>query len=90
MRRDALGIGTTVEKQVRRPRVPARPLERGQRLVNGSPEKRVGELERRVRAEHVDTGEVGRCGRCFLVAQLGELRCVVRVDVVAEDRDRLG
>jgi hypothetical protein len=39
--------------------------------------------------KHIGAREVDCRGRGLLAAQLGELRRVVRIDVVAEDRDRL-
>ena len=86
---DALRLRSGLGEEVRCTRVPAVPLERCERLVDGCTDERMDEAERRLRSQDVDAREVGRRLRGFLLVQVGERGRVVGVDVLTEDRDRL-
>ncbi len=88
VRRHPFGLCPGGFEQPRRPRVPAVPLGRGERLVDGRPDQRMHEPERRLRAQDVDPGERdGRLGG-GLVVQVGERGRLPGIGVVAQDRHR--
>ena len=73
-------------EQPRRPCMPAVALGRGQRLVDGRPDQRMHEPERRLRAQDVDPGERDRRLGGGLLLQVGERRRLRGIGVLAQDR----
>jgi hypothetical protein len=85
---DAFRLGAGVGEQSRSARVAGVTVDRGERLVNRRPDQRVNEAEGRLRAQDVDSHErICRLGGGRLV-QIGQRGRLVRVGVVAQDRDR--
>jgi hypothetical protein len=87
VRGDPLRFGSCLGEEPRGARVCVLPLGRRELLVDGRPDQRVHELERRLGAEDVDPREGrGRVGDRPLV-EAREQRRLAWVGVVAQDRD---